>query len=124
MYSHKCYRSLDKPITICGMEAEDIVIIVLISGVIYFILSGIVAVGCGLLLSYALKSVKSGRPRGYLFYLLYSAGVFNYFSPGVPNIFRLKTTHEGKIFLSPVASRSEVFDCHVKYWYAGKRIFL
>ena len=76
MIDRPCLRNLDRAIVaLWGLEPVDL-----------FVIIGVVAVGlvvtnigiglvAGLFVCLGLKALKAGKPRGYVFYLFYRAGV-------------------------------------------------
>lgn len=75
MVNRRCLRTLDRPVTFFGLEIEDIVLIVLVSGAILFLVSPVVAVVFALAAHFVLRRLKEGRPPGTLYALLLRWGV-------------------------------------------------
>ncbi|MBI4245000.1 MAG: hypothetical protein HY606_12995 [Planctomycetes bacterium] len=125
MHEKPCYRCIDKPISICGLEIDDLIVVLLVSGLIYFFCSGIAAVASGIVNFIALRKLKEGRPRGYLFFIVYRAGFFNLWPAFIrPSyIFQLRSSFRTQIFLSGISSVSESEFDSVKFWYNGQRLF-
>lgn len=99
--------------------------IVFVSGLIYFFISGIIAVATGITAFVSLRLIKEGRPQGYCFELLYRSRIVNYFPFFIrtPFIFMLKPQFEKKIILSPISSDEEFSDRYVVFWHGEKRVF-
>ncbi len=76
MLARPCLRHLDRPIVaLWGLEPVDL-FAVLGAAVGILIVSNIgIAVVGGLLVCLGLKALKAGKPRGYVFGLLYRAGL-------------------------------------------------
>jgi hypothetical protein len=73
MYSARCYRTLDRPITVFGLEIEDLLAVILVSGGLLFAAGPFAGIGGGFLLYVALCRLKAGKPPGHLFERLYRA---------------------------------------------------
>ena len=108
--SRPCARTLDRPITIMGLEPEEFVLIGIAAGVVMFLVDPVPAVLLGVGLAVFLKRVKSGKPDGYLYYLVYRSGLIRYLpaSLRVPHL--LKPPRPGrprKIRLSAAPGEEE-----------------
>ncbi len=75
MYQRNCPKTIDKPITILGMEMEDLAVLVIGIGIMQIVVGGPIALVLGLTAMIILKRIKRGRPRGYLLHLLYHKGM-------------------------------------------------
>ncbi len=69
-----CFRTLDRPLLILGLEPGDLALTVLAALVIFIFASQILGIALGLGLAYGLRRVKRGRPPAYLYYLAYHFG--------------------------------------------------
>jgi hypothetical protein len=76
MVTRPCLRNLDKPIVaLWGLEPIDLFATLCVVGVLALLSNiGIGLVG-GVLACLALKALKAGKPRGYVFYLFYRSGI-------------------------------------------------
>jgi hypothetical protein len=76
MIERPCLRNLDRPIVaLAGLEPADLCAILGVVGVLLVVTNiGIALVG-GLFVFGGLKALKAGKPRGYMFYLFYRAGL-------------------------------------------------
>lgn len=85
-----CARTLDRPITIWGMEPEELVFLGMASGAVMFLYDPVPAVLLGLVSAFGLQRIKAGKPDGFLFYLLYRSGWIRFFPPmfRVPHLVR------------------------------------
>ncbi|MHC4605742.1 MAG: type IV conjugative transfer system protein TraL [Planctomycetota bacterium] len=77
-HARPCARTLDRPITILGMEPEELVLIGLAAGAVMFLVDPVPAVVLGVGLAFLLNRVKAGKPDGYLYYLVYRSGAVRY----------------------------------------------
>lgn len=82
MYRKRCYRTLDRPLEFFGLEVEDWGFLIVGAGAIGVLLSPVL--GCALAIGgwLLLRRLKSGRPAGYVFYLVYRSGLVRYL-PGI-----------------------------------------
>ena len=74
-YRKACPRTLDRPITVFGLEPEELVAVGLVAGALLFLWDAVPAVLAGAVLWLGLSRIKAGRPPGHLFELLYRAGL-------------------------------------------------
>ena len=74
-YRKACARTLDRPITVFGLEPEELVLIGLAAGAILFLWDPVPAVVVGIALWLGLSRLKAGKPPGHLFELLYRSGL-------------------------------------------------
>lgn len=72
---HTCYRSIDKPQIMYGLEMEDICIIVLLVGLGCLIVAPYVPGILGICSWIVLVKFKQGKPPGYLMHWLYAKGL-------------------------------------------------
>jgi hypothetical protein len=79
MVTRPCLRNLDRPIVaLCGLEPADLCAILGVVGALLVVTNiGIALVG-GLFVFGGLKALKAGKPRGYMFYLFYRAGLVRF----------------------------------------------
>lgn len=76
MIDRPCLRNLDRAIVaLWGLEPADLFAIVGIVAVLLVITNIGIALVAGLLVCLGLKALKAGKPRGYVFYLFYRAGL-------------------------------------------------
>ena len=83
-YRRRCYRSLDKPITIWGLEPEELFVLVLGAGAVMLLVDPVPGAILGLVLAFGLRRIKRGKPPGYLFELVYRTGALRL----LPSLFR------------------------------------
>jgi hypothetical protein len=76
MVERPCLRNLDRAIVaLWGLEPVDLFAIIGVVAVL-LVLSNIgIALVAGLFVCLGLKALKAGKPRGYVFYLFYRAGI-------------------------------------------------
>jgi hypothetical protein len=79
--TRRCARTLDRPITILGVEPEEMVFIGVVAALVMFLVDPLPAVVFGVGSAITLSRLKSGKPAGYLFYILYKSGWLR-FVPG------------------------------------------
>jgi hypothetical protein len=84
MFEKPCYRTLDRPLSILGLEPGDLVITVLVALIVFAGVSQILGIGLGLGLGFGLKRLKRGQPPGHLFYLAYRFGIVRFLPTGPP----------------------------------------
>ncbi len=121
MYSKRCYRALDKPLEFFGLEVEDWAILILGSGALMLLIGPVIACAFGLAGWFALRRLKSGRPPGYLFYLLYKSGLVHF----VPSFFRARGlvrppgpfSKSRKIRLDPFFDESDYETADAKFFH-------
>jgi hypothetical protein len=79
MITRPCLRNLDRPIVaLWGLEPVDLLATLGAVGVL-MVLSNIgIALAGGVLVCLALKALKAGKPRGYVFYLFYRSGILRW----------------------------------------------
>lgn len=77
MVAKRCYRTLDKPITVFGLEMEDLLGLVAAAGAVLFLVGPLPGVAAGLAGWAGLRALKAGKPPGYVAELLYRKGLFN-----------------------------------------------
>lgn len=71
-----CLRNLDRPIVaLWGLEPGDLIVIVGSVAVLLVVSNIGIAVVAGVCVCLGLKALKAGKPRGYVFYLFYRAGL-------------------------------------------------
>lgn len=75
MFSKTCFRTLDRPLTVMGLEPGELVLVVLASLVTFLLIGQITGVVLGLALGLGLRQLKAGRPPGFLYYLAYRYGL-------------------------------------------------
>lgn len=70
-----CYRNLDRPIVaLWGLEPSDLFAILVAIGVLMLLTNIAVGLVGGILVGLGFKTLKAGKPRGYVFYLFYRSG--------------------------------------------------
>src|SRR5476651_1557486 len=76
MVERPCLRNLDRAIVaLWGLEPIDLFAVIgVVAGLLVVTNIGIGLLG-GLVVCVGLKALKAGKPRGYVFYLFYRAGV-------------------------------------------------
>lgn len=76
MVARPCLRNLDKPIiALWGLEPVDLFATLGVVGILMVLSNiGIALVG-GVVACLALKALKAGKPRGYVFSLFYRSGI-------------------------------------------------
>lgn len=79
MAGRPCYRNLDRPIVaLWGLEPSDLAAILASVGVLMALTNiGVGLVG-GILVGVGFKTLKAGKPRGYVFYLFYRSGLLRF----------------------------------------------
>jgi hypothetical protein len=75
MYQARCYRTLDRPITVFGLEIEDLLAIILLAGGALFVAGPFVAILSAFGLYAIAVKFKAGRPPGYIYERLYRRGL-------------------------------------------------
>jgi hypothetical protein len=75
MHKARCYRTLDRPITVFGLEIEDLLLLLAVSGALLFAAGPFVGVGAAFGGYALLRRFKSGRPPGYVYERLYRFGI-------------------------------------------------
>lgn len=75
MYQARCYRTLDRPITIFGLEIEDLLALVLGAGLLLFLAGPFLALGLAGFLYVLAHRYKAGKPPGYLYERLFRNGI-------------------------------------------------
>lgn len=69
-----CFRGLDRPFTIFGLEPTDVSMAVLV-GMFGMFVQPVLGVLAALAVAGALRALKRGKPPGYLYALAYRAGL-------------------------------------------------
>jgi hypothetical protein len=84
MVERPCLRNLDRAIVaLWGLEPVDLFAIIgVVAGLMILSNIGIALIG-GLFVCLGLKALKAGKPRGYVFYLFYRAGVLRLAPPSL-----------------------------------------
>ena len=76
MIDRPCLRNLDRAIVaLWGLEPADLFAIVGVVAIGIVVANIGIALVAGLFVCLGLKALKAGKPRGYVFYLFYRAGV-------------------------------------------------
>ncbi len=76
MIDRPCLRNLDRAIVaLWGLEPVDLFAIVGVVAIGIVVANIGIALVAGLFVCLGLKALKAGKPRGYVFYLFYRAGV-------------------------------------------------
>ncbi len=76
MITRPCLRNLDRAIVaLWGLEPSDLSAIIGVVAVLLIVTNIGIALVAGLFVCLGLKALKAGKPRGYVFYLFYRAGI-------------------------------------------------
>jgi hypothetical protein len=76
MIARRCYRHLDRPfVVLLGLGPLDLFTILIGGGVLMAATNPIVGLVGGIFLGAGIKKLKEGKPRGYVFSLLYRSGL-------------------------------------------------
>jgi hypothetical protein len=75
MIAARCYRTLDRPITVFGLEIEDLVLVIVAGGALLFAAGPFLGIGAALALFAAMHRLKAGRPPAYVYERLYRFGI-------------------------------------------------
>lgn len=76
MIARRCFRHLDRPfVVLLGLGPLDLFTILIGGGVLMAATNPIIGLVGGILLGVGIKSLKEGKPRGYVFGLLYRSGL-------------------------------------------------
>ena len=76
MIARRCYRHLDRPfVVLLGLGPLDLFAILIGGGVLMAASNPLVGLLGGLLLVWATRRLKEGKPPGYVFALLYRSGL-------------------------------------------------
>jgi hypothetical protein len=67
----QCFRSLNKPITLLGLDIEELAIILMFTGILVVIFNIIIALSGSILAGLILKKTKKGRYPGFFKHWLY-----------------------------------------------------
>jgi hypothetical protein len=78
LFEKPCWRTLDRPLSILGLEPSDLVLAVLAALSVFVAFSQILGIAIGLGLGLGLKRLKRGQPPGHLFYLAYRLGIVRF----------------------------------------------
>lgn len=79
MIERPCLRNLDRAIVaLWGLEPVDLFAIVGVVAIGIVVANIGIALVAGLFVCLGLKALKAGKPRGYVFYLFYRAGVLRF----------------------------------------------
>ena len=70
-----CPRNLDKPITLLGLELEDLAIVLALTGIIRALSNIFFAIAIALVGGIILKRTKRGKPKAHIQHLGYKIGV-------------------------------------------------
>jgi hypothetical protein len=70
-----CSRTIDKPLLILGLEAEDIAVLMLFFGIPAILISPAVPLGLILVAWPALAAFKRGKPEGFVLHMMYRLGL-------------------------------------------------
>jgi hypothetical protein len=81
---------LDRPITIFGLEIEDLIGLVLAAGLLLFVAGPFLSLGLTGFLYVLAHRFKTGRPPGYLYERLYRRGFFGLRFLAVPHLVKLQ----------------------------------
>ena len=107
MHVARCYRTLDRPITVFGLEIEDLLLVILLAGFALFAAGPFVGIGLALGLLALLRRFKAGRPPGYVFERLYRRG----FTFAVPHLAPLLPR-----FTAVTSDDEEGHSIEARYW--------
>jgi hypothetical protein len=119
MDRRECYRTLDKPILILGVEPDELIAVSVI-GMAAWGLAGSVAGLAAWVGAYALlRRLKRGKAPGFLFYLAYRHGLIRA-APPVPHLIRPPRRGRGSVRLSAVSSPRDAEHPLVRYYHGGR----
>ena len=116
-YRKACPRTLDRPITVFGLEPEELVAVGLAAGTLLFLWDAVPAVVTGAGLWLGLSRIKAGRPPGHLFELLYRSGLLRR-APAWLRAPHLVPRHVRRLDVFPGGNDGEVRD----YWSERPRL--
>ena len=85
MFSKPCYRTLDRPLSILGLDPGDLVIVVLSAIAVFVFVGHVTGIALGLGMGLGLRKLKRNRPPGHLYYLAYRHGILRL----LPSAFRV-----------------------------------
>jgi len=90
MFAKACYRTLDRPLTILGVEPGDLVLVVLAALVVFLFVGQIAGILLGAALGALFRRVRRGKPPGYLFEVAYRHGLLRFLPSAflVPHLVR------------------------------------
>ncbi|MEM4134428.1 MAG: type IV conjugative transfer system protein TraL [Candidatus Micrarchaeia archaeon] len=66
-----CPRNIDKPFQVLGLDVEEVVFLLIWTGIIQVIFDVLIALATTIALIIVIKKIKAGKPRGYLMHFLY-----------------------------------------------------
>ena len=79
-----CLRNLDRPIVaLWGLEPGDLFLILGTVAALLLVTNIAIAIAGGVAACLGLKALKAGKPRGYVFYLFYRAGLIRMLPPSL-----------------------------------------
>ena len=82
-----CPRNIDKPITLLGLELEDLAIVVGLIGIIRALSNIFIAIAIAIVGGVILKRAKRGKPKAHIQHLFYRMGVsFPGFLPPIQRV--------------------------------------
>lgn len=118
MDRRECYRTLDKPVLILGVEPEDLVAVSVLAMAAWGLLGSLAGLIAWVAAYFALRRAKRGKPPGFLFALAYRHGFFR-LSPPAPHLIRAPRFGRGVVRLSAVPGGRDGEDPLVKYYRRG-----
>jgi len=126
MIARPCLRNLDKPIVaLWGLEPVDLAGVLGGVAVLYlFTHIGVALVGGGIA-CLALKALKAGKPRGYVFYLFYRSGILRAAPEGLrpPYLVLPPGPARRSLTFSAAPGREDDRSAEGEYFRGGRRYF-
>jgi type IV conjugative transfer system protein TraL len=123
MLTKTCYRTLDRPLLILGLEPGDLALTVLLALLIFIFVSQILGIAAGLGLGFGLRRAKRGRPPAFLYYLAYRSGLLRILPAAfrAPHLVRPPFPWEPKVIhLSPFEGQADHDRTETRF-YGGRR---
>ena len=102
----RCYRHLDRPFVVfLGLGPVDLMAILVTGFILMIAVNPVVAVVGSVLSAVVVKRVKEGKPRGYVFILIYRSGLLSLLPDAARTPWLVKPPLVGK---SPIVRYSGV----------------
>ena len=70
-----CPRNIDKPVTLLGLELEDMATVVALIGILRALSNIFIAIAIAVVGGIILKRAKRGKPKAHIQHLFYKMGV-------------------------------------------------